>query len=98
MAILQMDENSSGLSLNSPRVLIALISEGSRGQGSWQGRVEAANIDFSFLCTLVKRGMKHHREIKIFWFALNQASMLDDSGKALMGTMLEEESNSKCRL
>lgn len=42
--------------------------------------------------------MKHHREMKIFWFAVNQASMFDDSGKALMGTMLEEESNSKGRL
>ena len=42
--------------------------------------------------------MKHHREMKIFWFALNQASPLDDSGKALTDTMLEEESNSKGRL
>ena len=45
-----------------------------------------------------EKGMNHHREMKIFWFALNQASMLDDSGKALMSTMLEEESNSKGRL
>lgn len=56
VAIWQMDRNTSGLSLNSPRVLIALISEGSRGEGSWQGRVEAANPDFSLLGALVKRG------------------------------------------
>lgn len=36
--------------------------------------------------------------MKIFSFALNQASMLDDSLKALTGTTLEEESNSKRRL
>lgn len=77
MAIWQMDRNTSGLSLNSPRVLIALISEGSRGEGSWQGRVEAANPDFSLLGASEKR-TKHHREMKIFSFALNQASMLDD--------------------
>ena len=56
MIILQMDENTSGLSLNSPWVLIAPISEGSREEGSWQGRVRAANVAFSFLCALVKRG------------------------------------------
>lgn len=36
--------------------------------------------------------------MKIFLVALNQASMLDDSLKALMSTTLEEESNSKRRL
>lgn len=56
MAILQMDRNTSELSLNLPRVLIALISEGSREEGSWQGRGEAANPSFSFLSVPLKRG------------------------------------------
>lgn len=80
MIILQMDEYNSELFLNSLWLLIAPVSEGSRGEGSWQGRVRAANIASSSLCSSEK-GMKHHREMKIFWFALNQASMLDDSGR-----------------
>lgn len=69
-----------------------------QGRGKLARKRSSSQHWLLFLCALVNKGWNVHREMKIFWFALNQASMLDDSGKALMGTMLEEERNSKHRL
>ena len=93
-----MDENTSGLTLNSPWVLIALYFWRQQGRGKLARKSKSSQHCLLFSLWYSEKGMKHHRKMKTFWFALNQASRLDDSGKALMGTMLEEESNSKGRL